>query len=314
MVARGHLTIGGYAALAAAIRQFQSGLWMLVWDVALIDRDLRYVSDLFAYLDEPEEPAGGAPLPPAPLQQGITLEGVGFTYPGASRPVLDGVDLRLAPGERVAIVGRNGAGKTTLIRVLLGLYPPTTGRVLVDGVDLASADHLAWRRRATAIFQDFGHYHDTLRFNVTLGSAGDAEAAARLSGADAVADALPAGYDTVLTREFEEGEDLSTGQWQKIALARAYARNADVLVLDEPTAALDPRAEVEVYRQFRAATRRRAAILISHRLGSARLADRIIVLDGGRIVEEGTHDALIRQGGHYARLLEKQAAWYRDEG
>jgi len=313
MVARGHLTIGGYAALAAAVRQFQSGLWMLVWDVAIVDRDLRFVADLFEYLDEPEEPAGGEGLPAPPLREGVALEGVTFAYPGASRPVLDGVDMLVRPGERLALVGRNGAGKTTLVKLLLGLYRPTVGRVLVDGVDLAVADPVGWRQRATAIFQDFGRYHETLRFNIALGSGADVERAARLSGADKVAGALPCGYETVLTREFEEGDDLSTGQWQKVALARAYARDAELVVLDEPTAALDPRAEVEVYRQFREASRGRATVLISHRLGSARLADRIVVLDGGRVVEEGSHEELVGRGGLYAQLLGVQAAWYRDE-
>ncbi len=313
MVARGHLSIGGYAALAAAVRQFQAGLWMLVWDVAIVDRDLRFVGDLFEYLDEPDEAPGADALPPPPLREGVALAGVTFAYPGASRPVLEGVDLRVRPGERVALVGRNGSGKTTLVKLLLGLYRPTQGRVLVDGVDLATADAAGWRRRATAIFQDFGRYHETMRFNIELGGVGDPERAARLAGADEVAAALPRGYDTLLTREFGEGEDISTGQWQRVALARAYARDAELVVLDEPTAALDPRAEVDVYRGFRDAARGRAAVLISHRLGSARLADRIVVLDGGRGVEEGSHEELCRSGGLYAQLLGVQAAWYRDE-
>ena len=313
MVARGHLTIGGYTALAAAVRQFQAGLWVLVWDVALVDRDLRFVGDLFEYLDEPDEPTGGKGLPTPPLREGVVLEGVSFTYPGAARPVLDGVDLRVRPGERVALVGRNGTGKTTLAKLLLGLYRPTAGRVLVDGMDLAEVAPAAWRGRATAIFQDFARYHDTLHFNIALGGTPDVASAARRSGADAVAVALPSGYETVLTREFEEGEDLSTGQWQKVALARAYARDAELLVLDEPTAALDPLAEVDVYRGFREASRGRAAVFISHRLGSARLADRIVVLDGGRVVETGSHEELCRAGGLYAQLLGVQAAWYRNE-
>ena len=316
LIAGRRLTLGQYAAFSGAVRQLQQALFGLAWELVIIDRDLRFVCDLFDYLDAPEEARGESGLPEPPLRQGVTLQGVTFAYPGVDRPVLRGVDLHLRPGERVALVGPNGAGKTTLANLLLGLYRPTGGRVLVDGVDLASAPPAAWRRRATAVFQDFQQYHLTLRDNIALGDLararvpGAVEAAAKLSGADEVARSLTNGYETTLGKVLEEGADLSLGQWQKVAVARAYMRDAEIIVLDEPTASLDARAEVAVYRQFREASKGRTALLISHRLGSARLADRIVVLDGGRITEEGTHDELMRRGGLYARMLGMQAEWY----
>jgi ATP-binding cassette subfamily B protein len=302
---------------------------------------------LRAFLALPAEPRPARPQPvPRPLREGIRFEGVAFAYPGANRPVLDGVDLHLRQGERIALVGENGAGKTTLTRLLLGLYRPTTGRITVDGIDLREIDPRDWRRECTAVFQDYVCYLTTVGENIAyadvslLGNgtpefdvestnadrpstrpAPDVDAvpaqphprvvhAARLSGAAAVAEALPSGYATPLGKEFAGGVELSTGQWQRLALARAYVRDAQVVVLDEPTAALDPRAEVEIYRQFAAATAGRCAVLVSHRLGSARLADRIVVLRGGRIVEEGDHAALLRRAGEYAALYRLQAAWY----
>jgi ATP-binding cassette subfamily B protein len=315
-VSQGLLSVGQYAAFVAVVQQFQMLLWVLLWDTALIDNDLRYIRDFFLYLDLAPEASGGARLPNDRLQQGIRFERVRFTYPGSDRPALDGIDLQIRPGERIALVGENGAGKTTLAKLLLGLYPPTEGRILADGTDLQELDPAAWRRRSAAVFQEFQQYHLTLRENIAFGNlerAGDDAAiqrAARLAGADEVAARLPRGYDTLLGKEFEEGAELSLGQWQKIAVARAYLRDAEVLVLDEPTAALDARAEVEVYRQFRDVSEGKTVLLISHRLGSARLADRILVLDGGRIVEEGSHAELMRRGGPYARMLGTQAQWY----
>jgi len=244
------------------------------------------------------------------------FENVGFGYPGSDRLVLRGVSLHIRAGERLALVGENGAGKTTLAKLLLGLYRPTEGRVLVDGVDLTHLDPQVWRRHAAAVFQDFQQYHLTVRENIVFGDLDqrdDEEAirqAARLSGAASVIGDLPQGYDTLLGKDFEDGQELSQGQWQKIAVARAYLRDADVLVLDEPTAALDARAEVEVYRQFRDVSAGKTVLLISHRLGSARLADRILVLNGGAIVEQGTHADLLVLGGRYAHMLGVQAQWY----
>jgi ATP-binding cassette subfamily B protein len=243
---------------------------------------------------------------------------VTFAYPGAARPVLDEIDLILQPGERVALVGENGAGKTTLAKLLLGLYQPTAGRILIDGVDLADLDLEWWRRRAAAVFQDYVKYELTVGENIGFGDVSrlnDTPAirtAAARSGADAVVTELPLGYQTMLGKAYDEaGHDLSIGQWQKLAIARAYLRDAAVLVLDEPTAALDARAEVEVYRRFRDMAEGKTVLLISHRLGSARLADRIIVLEHGRIVEEGSHAELVARGGRYATMYTAQAQWYR---
>jgi ATP-binding cassette subfamily B protein len=272
---------------------------------------------------EPEELAQH-PLQPAPrpLRQGVQFHAVSFTYPGTERPALDDINLVLRPGERVALVGENGAGKTTLVKLLLGLYQPTAGVITVDGVDLREIAPAAWRQEATAIFQDFARYPATALENIAYadiallpvdesdGVPAAAVAAAEQSGAAEVIAALPQRYATLLGKEFEGGVELSSGQWQKLALARAYLRAAQIVVLDEPTAALDPRAEVEVYRQFAAAAAGRCAVFISHRLGSTRLAQRIVVLRGGRIIEEGAHLTLLEQGGEYARMFRLQASWY----
>ena len=261
-----------------------------------------------------------------PLREAIRFHGVSFTYPGADRPALSNIELSLQPGERIALVGENGAGKTTLVRLLLGLYRPTQGIITVDGTDLTSIHPESWRNEATAIFQDFVRYPTTVRENIAYGDstlltqgAADADvihpriaAAAAQSGADAFIADLPAGYATPLGKEWPGGLELSSGQWQRLALARAYLRDAQIVALDEPTAALDPRAEVEFYRQFVRVAAGRTAILVSHRLGAARLADRIIVLANSRIVEEGDHEALLRLDGVYAQMFSLQARWYAD--
>lgn len=353
LIAGGRLTVGQYAAFAGAVEGFQGSMLGFLENLALLDSDLRYIRDFFLYLDLPEEatadrrpltaaevfptaptPGSGRPTSPGVTEPagdgpgaavggqrsavvpGIRFENVGFTYPGAERPALWSIGLHLRPGERIALVGENGAGKTTLARLLLGLYCPTQGRILVDGVDLREIDPAAWRRRAAAVFQEFQQYHLTVRENIGFGDLERLhdlpaiERAGRLSGADAVVATMPAGYETPLGKAYEEGVELSLGQWQKLAVARAYLREAELLVLDEPTAALDARAEVEVYRQFRDVSRGKTVLLISHRLGSARLADRILVLEAGMIVEEGSHAELMARGGLYARMLGAQAQWY----
>ena len=262
--------------------------------------------------------------PPRPLRQGVQFHDVSFTYPGAARPALAGVTLTLRPQERVALVGENGAGKTTLVRLLLGLYRPTHGAITVDGIDLTEVDPDEWRREATAVFQDFVRFPTTVRENIAYGdiavladgtaATGAARqritAAAARSGADQFIATLPGEYDALLGKEWRNGVELSSGQWQRLAIARAYLRDAQIIVLDEPTAALDPRAEVAVYRQFSRAAAGRCAVLISHRLGAARLADRIVVLVDGRLAEEGSHTALIQWDGVYARMYRLQASWY----
>ena len=259
---------------------------------------------------------GGEPAP-AVLREGVALRNISFTYPGGTAPVLSRIDLEIRPGETVALVGENGAGKTTLTKILLGLYQPTGGAVTVDGVDLGEIDLASWRSRSGAVFQDYMTYAFTARENIGMGRIGELantgairDAAVR-SGAHTAIEALPQGYETLLGREFEDGRDLSKGQWQSLAIARLYLSDAELLVLDEPTSALDALAEVEVYRQFLDLSSDKSVLLISHRLGSARLADRVVFLSDGEIVEQGTHDELVQAGGAYSELFAMQAEWYR---
>jgi ATP-binding cassette, subfamily B, bacterial len=287
------LSPGVFVAMLFAIQQFLE----LMQNFSRVDRIHQVVAEL-------------THVPPF-----LALEG---EEPGADRLVLDNISFSLRPGERIALVGANGAGKTTLAKLLLGLYRPTAGRILVDGVDMGELDLDWWRSQVVAVFQDYVRYAATARENIGFGAlarlSDDAaiQAAAERSGAGAIMRTLPKGYATILGKTFDEdGCDLSAGQWQAFAIARAYVRDAAVLVLDEPTAALDARAEVAIYRQFRDVAQGRSALLISHRLGSARLADRILVLAGGRIVESGTHAELLASGGHYATLYRVQAEWYQ---
>jgi ATP-binding cassette subfamily B protein len=245
------------------------------------------------------------------------FEKVSFAYPGGGRTVLRDLDFRLEPDERIALIGENGQGKTTIVKLLTRLYDPTAGRILLDGVDLREYSVEDLHREIGVIFQDFMRYEMAARQNISVGrvdSAGDLasiERAARKSLADAVIRRLPGGYEQMLGRRFEGGLDLSGGEWQKVALARAYLRDAQVLILDEPTAALDARAEYEVFQRFSELTEGKMALLISHRFSTVRMADRIVVLEDGRIVEEGNHDRLIALGGRYSEMFELQAASYR---
>jgi ATP-binding cassette subfamily B protein len=252
---------------------------------------------------------------PCPLARGIRFEGVCFTYPGSDRPTLSGVTLEIRAGETVALVGENGAGKSTLVKLLLGLHMPDAGRITVDGVDLRSIERESLRRATSAVFQRFTRYPLTLGENVALGQPDDRGDHARvveavgMAGGDDIVRALPDGYDTILGPDVG-GVDLSGGQWQRVAVARAFFRGAQVLVLDEPTAALDPLAELAVFERFIRLAAGKTAVLVSHRLGMARLADRVLVLAQGRVVEEGPHAALVGAGRDYAALFGAQARWY----
>jgi len=261
-------------------------------------------------------PADGLP------REAVRFEGVCFTYPGSTHEVYAGLDLEIRAGESLAVVGVNGAGKTTLVKLLARLHDPTGGRITVDGVDLRELDPAAWQRRVAAIFQDFTHYELSARDNVGFGSLplhGDDAALQRAieqAGAREVVDALPNGLDTVLSRRFTDGVDLSGGQWQRMALARALLAvegGAGILVLDEPTANLDVRAEAELYDRFLELTRGVTTVVISHRFSTVRRADRIVVLDGGRVVEDGSHDELVALGGRYAHMFSLQAARFLDD-
>ena len=317
LLVAGRVSLGATAAFFAAIDGFQQHYWGLVWNASIIYNDLRYIRDFFEFIDSPRLDFDKGTRLPGPISRGIELDNVSFTYPGSDRPALADVSITLRPGERIALVGENGAGKTTLAKLLMGLYEPTSGRILVDGVDLKEIALADWYRRIGAVFQNFTRYQVSLRENIGFGwlpKLDDAEAIARAaarSGADEVSASLPRGLETPLGKEFQEGSELSVGQWQRLAIARAYLRPADILILDEPASGLDAKAEAGVYDHFARMAEASTVVLISHRLGSCRLADRILVLNEGRVVEQGTHSQLIAAGGEYAELFKLQAGWYQ---
>lgn len=283
----------------------------LLYDAAPLVRDL----DEFLAMEPALTAARPTTAAPAGFEQ-LVVDDVAFSYPASDRRALDGVSFTLRAGEVVALVGENGSGKTTLATLLAGLYQPEAGRITWDGVDTATLDPEGLRRGVAVLFQDFLHYRLPARDNIGVGRVDAADdlaaivAAATEAGADDVLRTLPRGYDTVLSPEFDGGEDLSGGQWQRIALARAFFRDAPLLILDEPTAALDARAEHALFERVRALAAGRTVVLISHRFSSVRSADRILVLHEGRLVEEGDHATLTAQGGRYAELYALQAASY----
>lgn len=315
----GALTIGDLVMYYQAFQRGQGFIRDLLGGLAGLYEDNLFLSNLYEFLDlKPRVLQPSRPLAVArPMQKGIVFDHVSFAYPGSPRTALDDINLTIRPGEVVALVGENGSGKTTLVKLLCRLYDPNKGGILLDGVDLRALDLTELRSQISVIFQDYARYNLSARENIWFGNVAvpPDEArivgAARDAGADAVISRLPLGYDTTLGKWFEEGEELSIGEWQKVALARAFMRDAQVIVLDEPTSAMDAKAEYEVFNRFRELVRRRAAVLISHRFSTVRMADTIYVLDGGRIIEGGSHADLMRLGGTYARLFEIQAQHYR---
>jgi ABC-type multidrug transport system fused ATPase/permease subunit len=314
MAGRGALSAGSIVAAATAIRTLRDSSSALAQNSSMVWEYLLPLAEFRAFLSKPgaePPPDWGEPFPGG----AIRLEGVSFRYPGQDGWALESIDLEIRPGEKVALVGANGSGKSTLVKLLLGLYAPTAGRITVGGVPLAAIAPGALRAAVSCIFQDFARFDMTLAENVRMGrpgaAEGEVEAACRLAGAAGVAESLPQGYATMLGKTFG-GIDLSGGQWQRVALARAFVREASVLVLDEPTAALDARAELDLFERFVHLAAGRTTILISHRLGMARLADRVVVLDGGRVAEQGSHDRLLAAGGLYAGLFRTQAQWYAE--
>jgi len=315
----GLFTIGVLTFLSGSFRQSRDLIQRVLLSLSQVFEQALYLDDLFSFLEiEPHirrNPEGRQV--PVPIRTGFVFENVGFRYPSAESWAVRGLNFALAPGERVALVGENGAGKTTLVKLLARLYDPTEGRILLDGVDLREYDVDSLRRNVGVIFQDFVRYDFLLKENIAVGNIGAREdqpriqTAAQRSLADTVASRLAGRYDQMLGRRFENGVELSGGEWQKVALARAYMRDAQLLILDEPTAALDARAEYEVFLRFSELTAGRMAVLISHRFSTVRMADRILVLKGGELIEQGTHEALVEQGGLYAELFQLQAAGYR---
>jgi ATP-binding cassette subfamily B protein len=316
---RGDITIGDITLYVIIIRSSQGTFEGLLYNVNRLYESGLFMDNLFSFLKLDSQMASTPdPRPiPSPLRQGIEFRDVSFKYPGREDWALRHVNLHIRPGEKLALVGANGAGKTTLIKLLTRLYDPTEGQILIDGVDMRDYDPSQLRERIGVIFQDFVHYQLSARENIGFGQIqalddeGRLLAAAERGGADEVVAELPAGYDTRLGRWFEDGHELSGGQWQKIALGRAFMRDGEVLVLDEPTSALDAEREYEIFQRFRELTNGKIAVLISHRFSTVRMADRIAVIADGRVSELGSHEELLALGGTYAHLFELQASGYR---
>ena len=315
----GKLSVGTMVFLAGALSGASGNIQQIFSIFSSIADQALFLTDLLDLFGvEPKVKSKPQALrAPRPIRQGFEFQNVSFTYPGTSRLVLDGLSFRLRPGERLALVGENGEGKTTIVKLITRLYDPSAGRILLDGIDLREYDLDDLHREIGVIFQDFMRYEMTARENISMGKIGDSAnfdgitEAARKSMAAPLIERLPLGYGQMLGRRFEGGVDLSGGEWQKIALARAYLRDSQLLILDEPTASLDARSEREVFQRFAELTQSKMALLISHRFSTVRMADRILVLVDGKIAEDGCHSELVSRGQSYSKMFELQAASYR---
>jgi ATP-binding cassette, subfamily B, bacterial len=315
----GRYNVGVFYLITTAIQQASGNLQQAFSTASGIADQALFLTDLIGFFElQPVVRSGPNAQPaPRPIRHGFEFRNVSFAYPGTERTVLKNFNFSIEPGERIALIGENGQGKTTVVKLITRLYDPTEGQILLDGVDLRDYAIDDLHREMGVIFQDFMRYEMTVRENINIGhvevphTQQEVEAAAQKSLAAEVVKKLPGGYEQMLGRRFVSGVDLSGGEWQRIALARAYLRDAQLLVLDEPTAALDAKSELEVFERFAELTAGKMALLISHRFSTVRMADRIVVLAGGRLVEEGTHQQLIALGGRYAEMFEMQAASYR---
>lgn len=315
----GHLSVGDLTFLTGSFGKLRSLLQGILTRFSSIAEGALYLSDLFEFFElTPRIGSPAKPRPfPNPIKEGFRFENVGFKYINSEEWAIRNISFELKAGEKLALVGENGAGKTTLVKLLARLYDPSEGRILLDGYDLREYDIQELRREVGIIFQDFVRYHFTAGDNIAIGrierreDASQITHAAKQSLADTVIEKLPGQYEQILGKSFETGVELSGGEWQKIALARAYMRNAQLLILDEPTASLDARAEHQVFQRFTELTRGKTAVLISHRFSTVRMADRILVLENGGVLEVGTHRELLDLEGRYAELFNLQAQGYR---
>ena len=322
----GAISAGSVAAVFLSVQQLGQIFDQVFDQVGWLYSNNLYLNELIEFLDKPTTNVPGAlhtpstcatpKSAPRPIQHGITFQGVSFSYPESQKPVLHDVSFSFHAGETLAIVGENGAGKSTLIKLLARLYDPSVGRILLDGEDLRCIDKDDYYTQIGAVFQDYAEYHLSARENIGFGdlarltNVSHILHAAELGGAKSVLDGLPNGLDTMLGKTTERGVELSGGQWQRLALARAFMRDSQILIMDEPSAALDPLAERDIYSRFAQLAAGKMTVLISHRLTSCKMADRILVLEHGKIIEEGSHDALMAQGGRYAEMFTAQAEQY----
>ncbi len=315
----GTISIGDLTFLAGSFRQLRSSMEGILLQFSSLTQEAVYLQDLFDFFEiKPLIHSTTQPLPfPKEIQQGFVFENVGFKYTNSERWALRNLSFILKPGEKLALVGENGAGKTTLVKLLARLYDPVEGRILLDGRDLRDYDLLDLRRNVSVIFQDYVRFKMSAGVNIAVGDIDERtnqpriETSAQRSLADTVIAKLPGGYEQQLGRSFGKGVELSGGEWQKVALGRAYMRDAQVLILDEPTAALDARAEYEVFQRFARLTEGKTAVIISHRFSTVRMADRILVLEGGQLLEIGSHSELLEKDGRYAELFQLQARGYQ---